>query len=184
MQVFILRPAAITGPRGRVGRIRFGLQSALSGSLKGTSFINNVVSALTSFVPITTNWLRQYIHEDDVTDIVTTICFGKYFESSPETYEVFNIAPGGKCVMGPDMAKAVNKRYINIHPQIIRFVFFFMWHATRGRIPTGEGVWKGYSYPIPVDGSKISKRCNYDYRYNSHEAFTKNEGRYSGKNVK
>ncbi|MEL6804404.1 MAG: NAD(P)-dependent oxidoreductase, partial [Bacteroidota bacterium] len=42
-QVSIVRPAAITGPRGRFMRIRFGLQSALQGNLKG-GFINRIIT--------------------------------------------------------------------------------------------------------------------------------------------
>ncbi|MDI9354981.1 MAG: NAD-dependent epimerase/dehydratase family protein [Cyanobium sp. MAG06] len=52
--VIILRPAAISGPRGRYGRIRFGLQSALSGSLKKEkSLIYNIIAMMTAFVPVT-----------------------------------------------------------------------------------------------------------------------------------
>ncbi len=47
--VAVVRPAAITGPRGRYMRIRFGLQAALSGQLKGG--IYGVISALVSLVP-------------------------------------------------------------------------------------------------------------------------------------
>lgn len=174
-QVFIIRPAAITGPRGRFARIRFGLQSALSGSLKGQrSFVYSLVSLLVSWVPVTPKWLRQYIHEDDITDIVALFSFTEL----PGAYEAFNAAPPGPAVLGPDMAKAVGKRMLPIKPWMARIAFFCFWHLTRGGIPTSKGSWRGYSYPINVDGTKISKMYEYVYAYESGDAFQYTNGRY------
>jgi nucleoside-diphosphate-sugar epimerase len=174
-QVFIIRPAAITGPRGRFMRIRFGLQAALSGSLKKEkSFLYKLVSLWVSFVPITPKWLRQYTHEDDITDIVALLAFSDVAGK----YEAFNAAPPGPAVLGPDMAEAVGKKMIHIQPWMARIAFFVMWHLTRGRIPTAKGSWRGYSYPIAVDGSKITRLFGYQYQFESKDAFQFTNGRY------
>lgn len=170
--VTVLRPAAITGPRGRYMRIRFGLQSALSGQMKGGVY--SVVSAMVAFVPTTPKWLRQFIHEDDVVGIVERLSFGEKVSG----YEVFNICPPGPVVLGSDMAKAVGKRQLPILPWMVRIAFFIFWHLTRGKIPTGRGAWKGYSYPIAVDGAKITRVLGYKYRYQGPEAFQYTEGAY------
>ncbi len=173
-QVAIIRPAAITGPRGRYMRIRFGLQAALSGQLK-ESFIHRVISAMVSFVPVTPKWCRQFIHEDDIADVVTLFAF------SPLTsdYEAFNACPPGPVVVGKDMAAAVGKRMFVVLPWMVRIVFFFAWNLTRGRVPTSKGGWKSYSYPIAVDGSKLTRMYGYQYKWQPKDAFIKKEGRYA-----
>lgn len=172
-QVFIVRPAAITGPRGRYMRIRFGLQAALSGQLKQNP-IHKLISAMVSFVPVTPKWLRQFIHEDDVTDIVEKLTF----TDVPGSYEAYNICPPGAAVLGKDMAEAVHKRTLPVKPWMVRIVFFIFWHGTLGRVPTSKGGWKSYSYPIAVDGSKLTREVGYQYMHNPKDAFSKNDGRY------
>lgn len=172
--IFVVRPASITGPMGRYGRMKFGLQSALSGQLKGT-IIHKIVSLLVSRVPITKKWCRQFIHEDDVVDIVEYLGF----DSMSPGYNVYNICPAGGIVTGQEIARAVNKKSIMVSPYLIRPIFFLMWHLTRGKIPTSAGGWRFYSFPIVVDGSRITEREGYNYKYNSRDPFVKKEGRYS-----
>jgi len=171
--VSIVRPAAITGPRGRYMRIRFGLQSALSGQLKD-SFIYRVISAMVAFVPVTPKWLRQFIHEDDVTGIIERLSFGEKVEG----YEIFNICPPGPVVLGADMARAVGKKQLSIYPWMARVAFSVFWHLTRGKIPTGRSAWRSYSYPIAVDGSKVTRMLGYTYKYAGPDAFQYTDGVY------
>lgn len=171
--VSVVRPAAITGPRGRYMRIRFGLQSALSGQLKG-SFVYSLVSKMTAFVPVTAKWCRQFIHEDDVVGLVELLSF----VSTRKGFEIFNICPPGDVVRGPDMARAVGKRTLSVPPLLIRVAFFIFWHGSRGKVPTGKGAWKSYSYPIAVDGSKLTTVEGYQYKYSPFDAFYYTDGRY------
>jgi nucleoside-diphosphate-sugar epimerase len=171
LAVVVVRPAAITGPRGRYMRIRFGLQSALQGNLKGNP-IYKLVTLLTSFVPATKGWVRQFIHEDDVNDIVTHFTFN----DAPSRYEVYNITPVSEPVYAKDMAAAVGKRIVMVHPRLIQAVFFCFWHLTRGKVPTCGGSWRFYSYPIVMSGEKLATQ--YQCRYTSKDAFQYTDGRY------
>lgn len=171
-KVAIVRPAAITGPRGRFMRIRFGLQAALAGQMKGG--IYSVISALVSFVPVTPKWLRQFVHEDDVVNIVEKLAF----DDLPFEYEAFNLCPPGKVVLGKDMAAAVGKKTLPVQPWMVRIMFFIFWHLTRGKIPTGRGAWKSYSYPIAVDGSKVTRVLGYEYQHDGYDAFRFTDGEY------
>lgn len=180
-QVTVLRPAAITGPRGRYMRIRFGLQSALQGNLKG-GFVNKIVTMLTSFVPATKGWVRQFIHEDDVNNIVIKFTFEERpsmpTEASVESeeYRVFNITPVSDPVYASDMAEAVGKHILPIQPWMARVAFWFFWHSTRGKIPTCPGSWRFYSYPLLMSGEKLAQV--YQCQYTSKDAFRYTDGRY------
>ena len=172
-QVFIVRPASITGPRGRYTHIRFGLQSALSGQFKKT-WIHRVIASILSFVPITKKCCRQFVHEDAVVNSVLLLALSEI----KGEYEAFNLCPQGALVTGKDMARLVSKKSVLLPPWFLRIIFSILWKLTRGKIPTSPGGWKSYSYPIAVDGSKITALCGYRYLYESEDAFTKKEGRY------
>tara|TARA_B100000508_G_scaffold60333_2_gene47552 strand:+ start:99292 stop:100347 length:1056 start_codon:yes stop_codon:yes gene_type:complete len=174
LDISIVRPAAISGPRGRYGRIRFGLQSALSGKLKG-SFVYSIVTMLTSFIPATKKWCRQFIHEDDIADIITILTF----DGAPNTVSLYNLTPPGDVVLPEDMGEATGKKIVILPPFVIRIVFFFMRHLTFGKVPTAAGAWRFYCYPIAMDGTKVTEELGHKYAYSSKEAFVTKEGRYS-----
>lgn len=173
VHVVVLRPAAITGPRGRFGRDRFGLQAALSGNLS-PSFWYRIVTLMTAFVPAPPKWVRQFIHEDDVVAITEMVAFQPH-----EGYGVYNICPPGEPVFPKDMARAVGKWVLPIQPWMVRLAFFVMWHLTRGKVPTAPYSWMGYSYPIVVDGSKLTREYGFVYTASSRDAFYYTDGRYA-----
>ncbi|MBI1205437.1 MAG: NAD-dependent epimerase/dehydratase family protein [Rhodopseudomonas sp.] len=172
--VAVLRPAAITGPRGRSRRSTFSLQSALSGQLGG-KLAHRLVTLLVSVMPVTPRWSRQFVHEDDITDIVALLAFGDL--AAP--FDHLTACPPGDAIGGADMARAFGKRRLCVPPQLVRLAFFLAWHLSRGRIPTSPGAWRHYSYPVVVDGSKLTRCYQYQYRMAALDALTQNVGHYA-----
>lgn len=173
-EVTVLRLAAVTGPKGRSSTHKFGLMPALSKRLpKG--FVYRMVSAMITFIPATSGWCRQFVHEDDVADIISFFTF----KEKEDAYEVFNVAPPGPPVLSKDMAEILDRGRIPVTPLMVRSMFFMMRTLTLGKIPTTKGGWRFYSYPIVMDGSKLTEKHGYNYRCGSREALEKNEGRYA-----
>lgn len=174
-QVAVVRPASITGPFGRNAEAGFGLQSALMGDLEDSdSFWHRLIDKLLFFTPVTPQWVRQFVHEDDVINIVTLLA-GTNLQRD---FEVFNLAPPGDVLRGQDMAAVVGKPAFTILPQLVRLAFFLVWHLSLGKIPTAPGVWKTYSYPIAVDGSKVTSQLGYEYQFNAREAVSSEAGKF------
>jgi nucleoside-diphosphate-sugar epimerase len=123
-------------------------------------------------VPATKGWVRQFIHEDDVNDLVQHFTFN----DAPSKYEVYNITPVSEPVYATDMAKAVGKRILPIQPWMARIAFFGFWHGTRGKVPTCAGSWRFYSYPVVMSGEKLATQ--YVCQYTSKDAFAYTDGRY------
>lgn len=174
--VFVVRPAAITGPRGRYMFSRFGLMATLRNRLPKTA-IYKFVSLMVNRIPVANDvWCRQMVHEDDVNDIIELLAFRA---PTGERFEVFNLAPPGAPVLARDMAQIVDKKIIRVTPWIVRIAFFIFWHTTRGVVATSPGGWRYYCYPIVMDGSKISRMYQYKYRMGSRDALSRPEGRYA-----
>lgn len=174
-QVFIVRPTTITGPRERYMMGKQGLLYVLRGeetSKKGG--IMSTLRKLLKAMPVASDyWCRQYIHEDDVTDIVGLLAFSKISEK----YEVFNIAPKD-IIRANEMAEIFGRKTMRVKPLLVRIIFDLAWDLTWGRIPTSPGGWRFFCFPIPVDGSKITTKYNFEYMYSSRDTLTKDEGRY------
>lgn len=159
--VIVVRPTTIIGPR-----LRYMMTEK-----HGSYYALNK----TPFIPVANNnWGMQYIHEDDLTDIIAILTF------SPlpfKGYEVFNLS-SKDTVFGSEIAKIFKKETIGIIPIAARMFFFLLWHITQGKYSIGAGAWKYLSYPIFVDGSKVEKKLGFRYTFSSHEALEKEEGRY------
>jgi len=149
----VVRPVAVTGPRMRAMRTRFGLQSVLRGTLVG-GFTHRVVLLLTYFFPASRRWTRQFIHEDDVVGAIEAVV-----QQSPKnTYTVYNLTPYPDGYIDRNtMARMLGKRVLPIAPWVVRLAFFVAWHVTRGAIPTARGIWRFYSYPLVLSGRKLSR---------------------------
>jgi hypothetical protein len=182
LQVFVIRPASITGPVGRE-RTGFGLQSALSGKIKNENLLFKLIAYVLQFMPATRGWARQFVHEQDIVNASVVMSFSqKNNKENISEHNIenkiakYNLCPSGGYIDAKEMANLLNKKCIYLHPQLVRVLCFFAWHLTLGKIPTSSGVWKAYSYPIIVDGSKIEHDFgDFKYSKNIREAYKIND---------
>ncbi|MEI6297012.1 MAG: NAD(P)-dependent oxidoreductase [bacterium] len=159
--VFVIRPSTVFGPRAKY---------MIEGKGALTTFVNTF-----SVVPVASeDWGRQYVHEDDLTDIVAILALNK---PPLKGYEVFNVAIN-EPVFGKEIASVLGKEGFYIPPLLIRIAFLIMWHVFQGKMPTGNGVWKSLSYPMFIDGSKVTKVLRYPYNYSAKETLGGKIGRY------
>ncbi|HSC27153.1 MAG TPA: NAD-dependent epimerase/dehydratase family protein [Vicinamibacterales bacterium] len=161
VHIVVLRLASVSGPHGRFGLNRYGLLSTIAGRFP-------------FLICGRPDWGRQYLHEDDLVDVVTT-----FVHAPPRTgYQVFNVSP-------PDFLDATgigrlfDKRVVAVHPLLLRALFALLWHGTRGAMTTPAGAWRFLSYPIRVDGSLLQRTHGYAYRYSSLEALMAQKGRHA-----
>lgn len=173
--VTVIKPSTVTGPRGRVGVGKFSLAAALSADAN-KSAIPRPVRWMLSFMPVIGSWTRQFVHEDDITDVVTIGAFTQ----RPGGIHEYIVSPGD-VIDGQTMAQITGKRALPVPARLAQLGFGVLWHATRGRIPTAPGVWKFMAYPICVDGSKTTRELGHTYQYTSKQAISELAGRYAPK---
>lgn len=173
MPVTVIKPSTVTGPRGRVGVGKFSLASALS-SDSNKSAVPLVIRWMLFFMPIVGRWTRQFVHEDDICDVVSIAVF----DDVPLGVTNYIVSPND-IITGREMARIMGKYGIHIPGWAAATVFFIAWHLSRGRVPTGPDVWKFFAYPICVDGSRVTDTLGYHYRYTSIQAISTLSGRYN-----
>ena len=173
--VTVIKPSTVTGPRGRVGVGKFSLAAALS-SDADKSQIPWIIRLMLSFMPIVGRWTRQFVHEDDITDVVSIGAF----TSRPEGIQEYIVSPHD-IIKGRDMSRMMGKIGVWVPGWAAACVFWIAWHTTRGRVPTAPHVWRYFAYPICVDGSKTERELRHEYRYTSQQAISELQGRYAPK---
>jgi UDP-glucose 4-epimerase len=150
-RVIIIRPCSITGPR------------FLAEPTKKITLVAFLTKLLPFIPEVSTEWSRQYIHEEDLcaaTKLLLTT-------TEVEPFDSFNLAPHDY-LTAKDIADALGKRTIRLPASVVSAAMWMLWHGTRGRVPTPSGSIEFYRHPINLDGRKIT-RLGFEYRYGSRE---------------
>jgi nucleoside-diphosphate-sugar epimerase len=159
--VVVLRLASVSGPRGRFGLNRYGLLSTIAGRFP-------------CLVCGRADWGRQYLHEDDIVAVLNM-----FVHAAPASgYEVMNVSPPDFLDAGA-LGRLFGKRVVVLPPRLLRALFLLIWHGTRGAVTTPSGAWRMLTYPIRVDGSRLTGVYDYQYRYTSLQALVAEEGHYA-----
>jgi nucleoside-diphosphate-sugar epimerase len=160
-QVVVLRLASVSGPRGRFGLNRYGLLSTIAGGFP-------------ALICGRSDWGRQYLHEDDLIAVLSMLVH----LPPADGYQVYNVSPAD-FLDAATLGQLFDKRVVVLPPALLRSLFLLTWHGTRGMLATPRGAWRMLTYPIRVDGGRLSEVYGYEYRYSSLQALVAQEGRYA-----
>ncbi len=159
-QAFTLRIGSVSGPFGKDVLQKKGLQKFFRGFIP--------------FIPVLgKNSIRQFVHEDDVVGAVNLCLFGDF----DEKHLIFNIAPN-EYLSFREIAKILGKKTIHLPKFLGELAFSLVWHLSLGKVPTPPGTINSYTYPILVDGAKIT-RYGFRYNYTCIDAFLGLKGKFS-----
>jgi nucleoside-diphosphate-sugar epimerase len=159
--VVVLRLASVSGPRGRFGLNRYGLLSTIAGGFP-------------ALICGRSDWGRQYLHEDDLVAVLTMLVH----LPPADGYQVYNVSPAD-FLDAATLGRLFDKRVVVLPPALLRSLFALTWHGTRGMLATPRGAWRMLTYPIRVDGTRLTRVRGYAYRYSSLQALVAQEGRYA-----
>lgn len=159
--VVVLRLASVSGPRGRFGLNRYGLLSTIAGRFP-------------CLVCGRSDWGRQYLHEDDIVAVLSRFIHAP----AASGFQVLNVSPPD-FLDAATLGKLFSKRVVVLAPALLRALFSLTWHGSRGALTTPSGAWRMLTYPIRVNGSRLTQEYGYEYRYSSLQALVAKEGRYA-----
>lgn len=158
-KMVILRLATISGP--------FAQKIYKKGGL--LNFLKNI----SPLIPlISEKSLRQYVHEDDVIEVIKFLIFNDFSDN----YLVLNVAPDDFLYFS-QIANLLGKKVIRIPYNLAKMFFLFFWYFSLGKIPTAPGSVNSYVFPIRVSNERI-KSLGFKFKYTAKDAFWADKGRY------
>lgn len=158
--VFVLRPGIIFGPMG------ISLLPAQEPLLKAINSLPYV------FDPGDEYGL-QYVHEDDLIDLLAVLVFNNVpFKG----YEVLNVV-ANDILSVSDLATFLGKPILKM-PVFFIQLFIILLGSHYGEEVAKKGIWKYLCYPVFADPGKLAKKLKFELLYSAKEAMVGEAGRY------
>ncbi|HRY62531.1 MAG TPA: NAD-dependent epimerase/dehydratase family protein [Candidatus Paceibacterota bacterium] len=158
--VFVLRPGMISGPMGVSLRLQ-------------REPVLRVLDVLPYVFDTGSNYGLQYVHEDDLLDLLAVLVFNKVpFKG----YEVFNVV-AEDVVDIKDIASYTGKSIFKL-PAFFFSLFLALFGSRFSEGASKSGIWRYLSYPVFADGSKLAKKLKFELLYSAKEALLGERGRY------
>lgn len=156
--------------------LRLGMVYGPMGVLLGVTHepLLNAIRALPFIIDGGNDYGLQYVHEDDLIDLLAVLVFNRVpFKG----YEVFNVA--AEDILSVDELATFMKKSILKMPVLFIQLFLVLFGSKYSKEASKKGIWKYLCYPFFVDGSKLAKKLKFELLYSTKEALRGESGRYA-----